>query len=198
MPPSPEFNPKSTYVCGIDFGRKNDETAIVVLEKPAFQDQIYLIYYETHQNMTLTDAVRRVYFLDKKFNFKKINCDNTGLGIGPVDSLKELFKRDNKMNVVEGITFTNTSKGEMFTNLKLLFEQKKLSLPDDVSNPQVKKMTYQLLSIIAENIDGGRIKFSHEDRSHDDVVCALALAALYFRIGNIIKRKYGLAAGGNF
>lgn len=194
MPPSTEINPKSIYVCGVDFGRTKDETAITILEQPAFQTKIYFAYCETHQNMSLTDAVRRIQFLHTKFNFKKIYCDNTGLGIGPVDSLKEIIGKNS--GIVEGITFTNASKAEMFTNLKLLLEQQKLLLPEDINDPRVKKLTLQLLSIIVD-YDSGRVKFSHEERSHDDVVCSLALACLYFKPGHTLKRKYGLSPGGN-
>lgn len=193
--PSGEINPKSTYVLGVDFGRTRDETALVVLEQTPFAipgDSLYVVYIETNQGKPLTHAIGRIKYLDSKFHFKKIYLDSTGLGTGPSDILKEDLK-----GRVEGINFTLNSKAEMFTNLKLLFQQGKLHIPQqDNTAPNTKKLIYQLLSIQCEYTSGGIPKLSHPDNGHDDTVCALCLAALYFKPGRKSARGYGFAGGG--
>ena len=192
--PAGEIQTKSKYVLGCDFGRVSDETALVVIEQTPFSqgnDALFVVYIETHQNKPLTHAIGRIKYLDSKFHFKRIFLDATGMGTGPSDILKEELG-----GRVEGINFTLNSKAEMFTNLKLLLQQGKLKIPTpDNSIPNTKKLTYQLLSIQSEYTSSGIPKLSHPDNTHDDSVCALALASLYFKPGRGTSKGYGLAGG---
>lgn len=192
--PAGEIHPKSLYVCGLDVARQgSDETAIVILEQLPFDTNIFICYIETLHTPDLRMAINRTIFLDSLFQFKKIIVDMTGLGAGVVDILKgEVGSR------VEGIWYTQKSKAELFNNLKLLMARKdsRLFIPDwtKSTNPIVKKMFYQFLSIQQEWKDGDATrtpKISHESRSHDDIVNALALSASYWNVGRRI-RKYPL------
>ena len=99
---------------------------------------------------------------------------------------------------VEGIWYTKKIKAEMFNNLKLLMmrPQGKLYIPNymTMSNPIVKKMYFQFLSITQEFKDNDATRtptISHQQRTHDDIINAVALAALYFRLNNS-RRSYPL------
>lgn len=191
--PNGEVNPKSTYICGVDIARTGkDETAIVILEQIAFDTNIFVSHIETLKTPDLNTAIGRIIFLDSFFNFKKIILDETGLGAGVVDILKS--KLNHK---IEGIWYTQKLKAEMFTNLKLLMMRKtdRLFIPDYLSmkDPIIKKMYYQFLSIFQEYKDGDATrtpKISHEARSHDDIVNAIALAATYFKVGGRRNKGY--------
>ena len=197
--PIAEYNPKSKYILGLDVARTGkDETALVILEQLPFDENIFITYIETLDTPRLTMAINRVIFLDSFFHFEKIYIDETGLGAGVCDILKEKLKHR-----VEGIWYTQKSKVEMFNNLKLLMVRKNgaLYIPDYTSttNPSVRKMFYQFLSITQEYKDDDATKLpkiSHEDREHDDIVNATALAAMYFNIGKNIRRAYPLAGFG--
>ena len=100
--------------------------------------------------------------------------------------------------LVEGITFTKNSKSDMFHNLKLLMQQGKLKIPDYIQNPDTrcKKLFYQLLSIQQVFKGDSEIpNIRHEEGGHDDVVCALALACLFWRVGRPKSRGYHLGGG---
>lgn len=193
-PPSEGINPKAKYVLGVDLARTGrDETALVILEEPPFNHpQKYIIHMETMRTPDLMAAVGRIKVLNTLFHFIKIYVDETGLGAGVTDLLKEQLG-----HVVEGVTFTQKSKGEMFMNLKLMLQNKTLVLPnyEERQNPIYKKLIFQMMGITFAYNSLGNLLLSHEEREHDDLVCALALAATYFNIKRNISRFYGLAGG---
>lgn len=172
MRPVGNIREKSTFVLGVDFARMGeDSTAFIVLEQPAFTDEIFVVYIEETRHKKLTDPIGRVLYLHNKFKFNKIYLDCTGLGAGPVDVLNEKLGS----HKIEPITFTNKSKEDMYGNLTILFETKKLKIPNH------KKLIYQLADLRRELKSDGKIKIHHADRGHDDLPDALALACLHFR-----------------
>lgn len=193
LKPTGELNPKSKYICGIDPARTGkDETAIVVLEQLPFSSNMFIVYIQTLHTPNLSDAINKVIYLNNYFQFAKIIVDETGLGAGVSDVLKSKLG-----GIVEGIWYTQKSKAELFNNLKLLMLSKdnKIYMPDHIesTNPIIRKMYYQFLSIRQEFKDESSVgKITHEEREHDDIINALALAASYFDVRRNIKRKYTL------
>ncbi|MCK5625140.1 hypothetical protein KAI04_04840 [Candidatus Pacearchaeota archaeon] len=183
--PTAEYNQKSIYILGIDVARTGkDETAFVILEQLPFQDDIFVVYMEAKHTPDLTEVIDRAEFLDKIFNFKKIIVDTTGLGAGVTDVLKKKIGPK-----IEGIWYTQKIKVEMFNNLKILMtrDEGRLHIPryQDTKRAIDKKMYFQFLSITAEyhKDNPERLpKISHEARTHDDIVNAIALAATAFSI----------------
>lgn len=191
--PSGAVNSKSTYSMGVDLNRKGaDATAFVVLEKPFNSEKCFLVYMEVHNYNKLTEAIGRILYLHSIFNFKKIYIDTTGLGGGVTDVLTEKISN----GVIEEVMFTKNTKAEMFYNLKLLMQQQKIHIPNYVtdSNSLSKTLYYQLLEIHQEFTGNSEIpKIYHTSTSHDDLVCALCLAALHFKPANMIKKHYSLS-----
>jgi len=193
--PQPEIHPKSIYILGVDPARSGkDETAFVVLEQ-LFKDptNIFVSYIETIDQSGLDVVINRIKYLDKIFRFKKIIIDETGLGGGVVDVVKNEVKTP-----VEGIWYTNKSKNEMFNNLKLLMSKKRLFFPDYNLNHSAicKKLYFQFLSIqkIPAKVDTGTesTKITHNAKSHDDLINALALACTYFNLRKRLNNRYNL------
>ena len=188
--PTGEINNKATYICGLDVARTGaDETAVVVLEEIVFSNKKYICYMETLDTPKLTSAIGRIAYLDKFFNFKKIIVDETGLGAGVSDVLKDELGAK-----VKGITFSTKSKAEMFNNLKIMLQNNSLYLPNHNTNKKHinKKLYYQLLSITQEWSKIGQLLLSHPERDHDDLACALALASYYFNVTTKRRREYAL------
>ena len=194
--PTGEIHPKSTYILGLDVARTGkDETALVILEQLPFNKNIFISYMETLNTPNLEQAIGRVLYLDKYYNFKRIIVDETGLGAGVSDILKGQLG-----GKVEGVWYTQKIKAEMFHNLKILMlrNDEKLYIPDYLKTNKaiVKKMFYQFLSITQEYKDGDATrlpKISHESRTHDDIVNALALAATYFSVRGSKHKSYPVA-----
>jgi hypothetical protein len=192
--PSGQIKEKSTYVLGIDWNRKGkDQTALVVLEQLPFSaanSGIFVSYIDTSNTQDMNEAIGRIRYLNSLFNFKKIICDETGLG-----SIVDVLKGRMPPGVVEGIVFTRQSKADMFFNLKVLMQQRKLRFPNWKTNSHenCKKLFYQLLSIEQQFQENSEVPaIYHQTGKHDDIVCALALAATYFRSE---KRKKGYVLG---
>lgn len=195
--PQGQYNEKSTYVLGVDPARTGkDQTGLIILEQPPFQFNIFVVYIELLHTPDLVDLKNKIIYLNERFNFKKIIIDETGLGAGVSDMLKEKFK-----GKVEGVWYTQNKKAEMFYNLKLLMTKKtsetepQLFIPDyNTSNNQfVRKLYYQFLSIQQEFNERSIPRIFHEEHSHDDAVNALALAATYWKIGKSNRKHYGFA-----
>jgi|TARA_Y100000296_G_scaffold44207_3_gene50769 phage terminase large subunit-like protein len=171
-----------SYLLGIDFARMGqDSTVYVVIEKGEPNKVVFI--KEVPQN-TMDEAIDYVKFLHQKFRFKKIICDQTGLGAGPVDVLsKELNTPKRKINetsyntnyisqdIVIGVTFTMRSKEDIFSNLKIVMEQGQLVFPN------IKKLIFELKDFRYETTPTGNLKLHHSENGHDDFVDALACAA---------------------
>lgn len=91
--------------------------------------------------------------------------DQTGIGELVLEELKE----QNVKNV-DGVTFTAQSKEAILTWLKLLMERHKLKMPYH------RRLCQQLNEQQYAYNKAGYLTFSHPEESHDDMLCALALA----------------------
>ena len=173
-------HPKGKYSLGVDLATSGaDETAFVILEQKTFGDNtIKVIYTHTMEQSDGVQIRNYMLMLHKQFNFDKIYVDATGMGDTFTDFLVEELGR-----VVEGLKFTQASKQEIFENLRILMQEKKLIYPKTD-----RKLIKQLLSIkfeFSKRQDSKeditkRKRIYHDSREHDDLVVALCLAAIYF------------------
>lgn len=168
----------------------------VVVEKPFDDDDLYVTFLLETKHQLTTDATARTVLLNQKFNFQKIFVDMTGLGSGVYDSLMEHLPPFR----VEGITFTNKTKQDMYSNLRRLLEKRfrnekgGLHLPSKESNELAKKLHYQLadlryelktssrgVSSVDDIKEGKVVSIHHSPGGHDDFADALALACLLWK-----------------
>jgi len=165
------------YYLGVDLARMgNDESAYVIVEYDEKEDRLRMANYQTTSKKPLTDAIGRIKALDNFWRFERIIIDESGLGSGVVDSLKEEigFK-------VRGFTFSSKEREELYTNLKYLMEKGKLTILNDI------KLRNQLTSLTYEYTSSGRLKIKKPERGNDDLVDALALAVWEFRRKSVVK-----------
>jgi len=175
-----DIMPKEYYL-GVDFARMGDDSSVYVVIEKSEVSKVVMIK-EVKKN-TMDEAIDYIKFLHAKYKFRKIIADQTGLGAGAVDVLARDLNspfvnkpatygnNPNQMDVVVGLTFTQKSKQDVFSNLKLLMEQKKLMYPNN------KKLIYELKDFRYEISASGNLKLHHSEGGHDDFVDALACAA---------------------
>ena len=166
-----EIHPKATYVLGVDFARLGEDSSVyTVLEKPWGEEKVYVVYIHEQKHSLLNQAVGFIKRLDQKFRFKMIYTDETGLGSGPTDFLKESLGRR-----IKGFRFTLQSKQDLYSNLKRLMEAGLLRIPNH------RKLLFQLADLRYELTSTGEAKIHHSERGYDDMCDSLALACLYFQ-----------------
>ena len=157
------INRRYPYYLGVDFARLGqDKSVFIVAFKEGGAVKVCDIV-ETEQKL-LTDAIGRIILLDSNYDFVKILTDETGLGSGPTDVLREKFGYK-----VEGMRFTVRSKMDMYSHLKSLMSQGKIKFPNH------KKLIFQLMDLKYEVMSNGDIKIHHSEKGHDDYPDALTL-----------------------
>lgn len=170
----PEFWDRraSEIYLGIDFGRKRDLTVCWTLERLGD-------VFHTREVLELrgVDTPTQVEVLSPRIRQARRVClDYTGPGVGLGDYLaKEFGAYDPKAHLfgrVELLTFTNPSKVETFSKLRMAFEGLKLRVP--VS----REVREDLHSVHRVAMKGGGVTYRapHTADGHADRATALALA----------------------
>lgn len=180
--------PESDFYLGVDVARYgNDKTVFAVMKKDSNNRRHEIVFIKELEKSSIDASVDYALFLHEKFQFKKIFVDDTGLGGGFVDFLSRQLNATRytktqsslyskvrySSDIVNPVTFTNKSKMELFSHLKLMFEKKEIKIPPN------KKLLYELSTFEYELMpDQRNLKLHHPDvpNAHDDYVDALALA----------------------
>jgi phage FluMu gp28-like protein len=172
---------------GIDFGRKDSETAIVMTERAGkkkvsitrieddkeiteeVEENIWFVrYIETMNDVPAPEQEKHIYRVYRTFRPNRVYCDQTSFGLPFVDHLQQGHLIG--PSVLDGVTFTSDVKERLIYNLKGMLEAGILIIPNN------KRLKSQLHAIRAEEAPGGRRKFSGKATGNDDLVWALALA----------------------
>lgn len=163
--------------CGYDVGRVKDRSTLAGLELKKN------IYY-----LAMMDALAKAKFEEQKSHLKGfmrtyplalLRMDKTGLGLNLTENLHDMFT-----SRVSGVWFTNVKKEEMALNLKKLFEDKRIRIPNDpalISDIHAIKRTIGAKSF---KYDAKRNEYGHADR-----FWALALGASHIEV--VKRRKTG-------
>lgn len=156
--------PSGEYFGGCDFGKLEDYSVIAVLKKE--DDLLKLVYlHEFPLNTPYMNVIGHLARANQKFGFQSLLVDQTGVGEVVLEELKEQGVKN-----VEGVTFTVRTKEAMLTTLKIAMEQHKLNMPYN------RRLCQQLNEQQYAYNKAGYLTFAHPEESHDDIVCALALA----------------------
>jgi len=156
--------PSGEYFSGCDFGKLEDYSVTVVLKRE--DDLLKLVYlHEFPLNTPYMNVIGHLARANQKFRFQRLLVDQTGVGEIVLEELKEQSVQN-----VEGVTFTAQAKEAILTALKLVMEQRRLKMPYH------RRVCQQLNEQQYAYNKAGYLTFSHPEESHDDMVCALALA----------------------
>lgn len=153
---------QETDVCylGADIAHTGDDESVYVSMDG--DGNIYDI--EATYGKDLNDAIGRIETLDKYNNYDTIMVDATGLGQGVVDQLQERLGHK-----VEGFTFSNTKKTDLYSTLKDAFQAGDITFRYERNkNAEENKLYNQLTALEYEYTSTGRLKISHPSGGHDD------------------------------
>lgn len=164
--------PTSTLVCGIDFGRQHDRTVCWMLEKvgDVFWTREVLVL-EKMGTPEQVDALR-----PRLAAAQRVCLDYTGAGVGLGDYLGKEFgifdPTQHRFGKVEMCSFTASLKAELFSKLRMAFENRKVRIP---AQPEIREDLHGVRRHVSVN---GQISYraTHNADGHSDRCTALALA----------------------
>lgn len=166
----------TSLYCGYDVGRVKDRSTLSGLE---LKKNIY--------HLAMMDVLAGAKFEEQKNHLRGfmrtyplalLRMDKTGLGLNLTENLHDMFT-----SRVSGVWFTNTKKEEMALNLKKLFEDKRIRIPNDpalIADIHAIKRTIGAKSF---KYDAKRNEYGHADR-----FWALALGASHIEA---VRKKGG-------
>lgn len=164
-----KYNEGHEYYLGLDLARMGQDASVfTIVEKDAHDGLLRVVYCEETHHALLNEAIGRAKDLQRRFGFRRIFIDQTGLGAGVVDMLREECGY-----LIEPITFTIQTKEDMFSNLKMLMETGRLKYP------KINKLIAQMQDLRFEYKSTGHMSIKHSDNGFDDYPDSLALA-VYF------------------
>jgi len=164
--------PQGSFYAGVDFGKHQDHSVIVVVERR--HETLYLVH--VHRFPLETEYASVIGYVkslcDRWHTVATVYCDVTGVGDYVVEDMHKA-----ELTNVNGVLFTLQSKEEMATILREKMRQGEVKIPYSPAR------TVQDIDLCAElNVEKyelmktGHIRFSHPEGSHDDVFWATCLA----------------------
>lgn len=155
-------NGQPSYYMGVDVARSGrDETVytIICVDK---DDHVFVedVFAESQSNVV--DVCGKINEFVRDYRIETVYIDETGLGGGLIDLARE------QGIPARGVVFSLQEKASMYKNLRLLFENHRISLK------KVDKLVYQLSYLTREYTEAGVMKIKSEE--HDDYPDSLVLA----------------------
>ncbi len=175
----------SRFYLGGDIARLGQDSTCLTVVNVDMKNIAHVVEIVELNKYTLDRVIDKIKELHKKYKFKRIFLDETGLGAGVTDMLAKEFnmpklqqganitgfpKQQGYGDVIVGVRFTIQSKLDIFSNLKVLMEAGRVYYPN---NP---KLVAQLRDFRYEITDNQNIKLHHSEYGYDDYVDSLALA----------------------
>jgi len=166
------------YFMGIDVAYAGkDKSVFTIIETDTTYSYAKAVHIFEYVTNTVGSAFDKAVELQDTWKCKKIFVDATTAGSGLVEMLKRIFNASQtkklRGDIVEGIVFTNASKINMFSNLKLHMEHGNILIPNH------SDLIYQLQDFRYELSDkSDAVKLHHSPGGHDDYPDSLALAVL--------------------
>jgi phage FluMu gp28-like protein len=185
---------KNEYFLGLDLGRKQDHSALVILERSLKAMNTRYIDAYTKWETFLSVRYVKQWRLGTAYGevaaevgavFKKVEplgksvlvFDQTGVGDAVFEMIREHLKGSN----VEGVVITHELKRDMYAALETNLEQEKLKIAANCHSS--RELKEELLKVEIRRVGFGYKYGAFEKDSHDDLVMALALACWRERMG---------------
>jgi Phage terminase-like protein, large subunit len=159
---------RSGMVLGADIARAGDDrTVIVGLGRDGVAEVLV-----ADREMNLSDAAGELSALVSKHDIRSVAIDETGLGAGVVEMLRN---QGIPGGMIEGVKFTLDTKQSLYNRLKNMFENGSLTMQyDGQLLRELRQLEYSLTA-------RGKTKIEHPSGGNDDHCDALALAAREYR-----------------
>jgi hypothetical protein len=147
------------YVAGIDWGRSDDYTAIVILDA----DSGAVVALDRFREISWEQQRGRIKNLHERWALASIWAESNSIGSVNIEALQA------DGLPVRGFATTARSKTPLIDALALAIERRSIALiPDEV-------LLHELMAYRVERVAGG-YRYSAPAGGHDDTVIALALA----------------------
>jgi hypothetical protein len=166
--------PDHVYQMGVDLGRKQDASVVMIVEKV---NNVLIIrhikeFINDGSTKFWTKVLDHIEYLCKAFNVANVCIDQSGVGDKPTLDLQNQFADNNIPTRVQGIVFTYGTKNswEGLVNTLLIQFEREL-----IKSPFNEKLIRQLKNIRFEISQAGNRRFVSVGSS-PDFVMALALA----------------------
>jgi hypothetical protein len=157
-----------SYAIGVDWGKYNDFTAIVVIDVLSGE----MVYMDRFNQIDYAVQLRRLKEIWQRFRRSVIVAEQNAMG----DPLIEQLQRD-ELPVRPFVT-TQASKGAVIEELSLAFERSTVKiLPDPI-------LIGELQAFEMERLPTGRMRYGAPEGMHDDCVMALAMAWTEARVSS--------------
>ncbi len=157
--------PEPPFWAGLDWGRYGDATALAVV--CGTREDAMLLEIRRIDAPSWSAQVQEVRRALEAYPGARLLCDSTGLG----DPMLEALRRAAPEIRSEGMVFTAASKAQLVDNLALLLDRGSLRMRPD---PELLR---ELEHFEARAAPSGHRRLGATAGYHDDLVCALALAA---------------------
>ncbi|MCZ6168613.1 terminase large subunit domain-containing protein [Campylobacter ureolyticus] len=171
------FTPKSKEILyfGYDIGRVKDRSALAGII--ANGDKFELAILNTYPKTKFNDQYSEIKNHLLTYENSVLNIDKTGIGLNLAENLYDGFG-----SRVKGVWFSAPSKEQMALNLKKLFEDKKIRIPND---------PVLIADIHSIKRTAGTKNFKYDsprnENGHADRFWALALATLHVQSVKVLR-----------
>lgn len=171
--PNPDTD-NSRMFLGVDLARHGTDRSVYITMDAAGN----VAHIASDQDTSLAESIGQVKYLHDMYNYEKIVIDETAMGGGVVDMLKDDLQR----GLVEGVKFTISTKQSIYNTLKEKLESGEVTIPDN------KDLKREMLDLRREFTGQGKMKIHHPDGGTDDYCDSLALAAYAYENGNRVRQ----------
>ncbi len=185
---------KNEYYLGLDLGRKQDHSALIVLERCQRAVNTRYVDSTTEWEQRLAVRYAKQWKLGTPYGdvakevgviYRKIELlgkpilvvDQTGVG----DAVFEMIKGQLRGANLEGVVINQELKRDMYAAMETNLEQGKLQIALDCQ--AAKELQQELLTVEIRRVGYGYKYGAFEKNAHDDLVMALAMACWRERIG---------------
>lgn len=158
MVTSPEREVDRVHLGADLAGSGQDESVFMLIDEAG-----NVFSLESH-DISVMESAERIRALHNIYDFESIVVDRTGLGEGPVETLKAEIGR-----IVDDEYLTTQKKQSVYQTLKYEMEAGNIRFPHD------EKLKNQMEAIVPNTTKNGNLSL-HAEHGHDDYPDALALA----------------------
>lgn len=155
-----DSEPGKQYIVGVDLGRYEDFTVLVVVDKTTHN----VVYFDRFKTIDWNFQKKRIVAIAKRYNNARVIIDSSGVGEPVYDELLA-----NGL-IVDNFKLSTQSKKQLIDKLSIAIESKDVFIPpEEILIDELESFGYQLTKY-------GNIIYSAPEGKHDDCVIALALA----------------------
>ena len=158
----PERDKNARVYAGLDIGSKDDYSVLVILDEIG---RCLNVWRANH--ISYSDIVKKVVQTCKHYNVTELLCEVNGVGDPVFEQIKKEYSR------ATPLFQTNQTKENTTRRLMGDIQDQVLELPSYNLMPE---FINELESYEYEVLPSGKIRYTHPQGMHDDIVDALAMA----------------------